>query len=44
MRGIQEEVARFVLDEILTKKGSFSIARTKKYKAQYGRDHIDRLL
>jgi len=44
MKGIQEELASFVMDDILSKNGSFSIARTKKFKAQYGREHIDRLL
>jgi hypothetical protein len=29
IRGLQDELAAFIMDEVLTKKGSFSIQRTK---------------
>ena len=44
IKGFQEELVAFIFAEILTKAGSFSIAWSKKFKAQYGKEMLDRLL
>jgi hypothetical protein len=35
IRGFQEELATFIMDEVLSADGSFSITQLKKYKKQY---------
>jgi hypothetical protein len=34
IRGLQEELASFMLAQILSRDGAFSIAQSKKFRAQ----------
>jgi hypothetical protein len=38
------EMAKFILSEVLSKEGQFSIARFMKFKNQYGPERNARLL
>lgn len=44
MEALQGELAKFILAEILEKNGRFSVARSVKYKNQYGLEKIRRLV
>lgn len=41
---LQMELASFIMAEVLTRAGSFSIAQAQKYKNQYGPEQLDRLI
>ena len=42
--GLSGELAKFILSKCLEKKGTFFIAQSKKYKADYGPELIARVL
>jgi hypothetical protein len=44
IKGFEEELATFIFDEVLSKDGPFSIARSKKYEKQHDKDMLNRLL
>ena len=41
---LSSELVAFIVSECLEKKGTFSIAQSVKYKAQYGLERFARLL
>lgn len=41
---LQGELAKFITDEVVSKKGQFSIARSVQFAHQYRPDKINRLL
>ena len=44
IRGLQEEIADFILNEIVYKHGKVSIVRKNDFKRIYGRERYERLL
>lgn len=43
IKGLQEELAAFILAEVVTRKEAFSLARSEKLKSQYGLERLARL-
>ena len=41
---LQSELTKFILAEVLKKDGVFSIAKSVRYKDQYGPERLARLL